>query len=341
MKILSLVIPAYNSEKFLDKCIQSMLHSNVLQDIEIIVVNDGSTDRTPEIAASYCNRYPDTVRLINQENKGHGGALNTGCAAASGKYLKVIDADDWVLTENLPAFIQELSECESDVVLTPHHTIDISNGEVCGWKCYPPEYGRTYTFSDIMQDWGAYERSLTFHGITYRTDFYHKKAEPLPEHVFYEDHVYATFPCCHAESITPLDVFIYEYRIGDYSQSVSRQNQLKRHAHMETVLDVMEQRYAEMSDSSNRMYVGKKLEGVLLSYFVTTLLADPDRKEGRVLARRELERCRSLSPNVYIAVKKKFGIFLAMNYLHMTNDTWEAVMNSRLYKRFMKKRSFS
>ena len=83
MKILSLVIPAYNSEKFLDKCIQSMLHPDVLQDIEIIVVNDGSTDRTPEIATSYCGQYPDTVRLINQENKGHGGALNTGCAAVS------------------------------------------------------------------------------------------------------------------------------------------------------------------------------------------------------------------------------------------------------------------
>lgn len=341
MKILSLVIPAYNSEKFLDKCIQSMLHPDVLQDIEIIVVNDGSTDRTPEIATSYCGQYPDTVRLINQENKGHGGALNTGCAAASGKYLKVIDADDWVVTEHLPSFIQKLSECKSDVVLTPHHTIDISNGEVCGWKCYPPAYEKEYTFSGIMQDWDAYERSLTFHGITYRTDFYREKAEPLPEHVFYEDHVYATFPCCYAESITPMDLFIYEYRIGDCSQSVSRQNQLKRHAHMETVLRVMEQRYAEMSDSPNRMYVGKKLECVLLSYFVTTLLADSDRKEGRILARKEIEQSRYFSPNVYIAVKKKYVVFLAMNYFHMTNDRWEAVMNSQLYKRFMKKRSFS
>ena len=341
MKILSLVIPAYNSEKFLDKCIQSMLHPDVLQDIEIIIVNDGSTDRTPEIAVSYCEQYPDTVRLINQENKGHGGALNTGCAVASGKYLKAIDADDWVVTEHLPLFIQKLSECESDVVLTPHHTIDISSGEVCDWKCYPSAYEKEYTFSGIMRDWGAYERSLTFHGITYRTDFYREKAEPLPEHVFYEDHVYATFPCCYAESITPMGLFIYEYRIGDCSQSVSRQNQLKRHAHMETVLRVMEQRYAEMSDSPNRMYVGKKLECVLLSYFVTTLLADPNRKEGRVLAGRELERCKDSAPRVASALERKYMIFLFMNRLHMTDVTWEKILESSLYKHAMRKRSFS
>ena len=341
MKILSLVIPAYNSEKFLDKCIQSMLHPDVLQDIEIIIVNDGSTDRTPDMAASYGERYPDTVRLINQKNKGHGGALNTGCAAASGKYLKVIDADDWVVTENLPVFIQKLSECESEVVLTPHHTIDVSTGDVRNWKCCSSVYGKVYTFSDIMKDWSTYERSLTFHGITYRTDFYHKKAEWLPEHVFYEDHVYATFPACYAESITPIDLFIYEYRIGDCGQSVSRQNQLKRHAHMETVLEVMEQRYAQMADSPNRMYAGKKLEGVLLSYFVTTLLADPNRREGRLLARREVERCQAAAPQVVSALRKKYAFFLMMNRLRMTDATWEGILKSSLYKHIMRKQSFT
>lgn len=192
-----------------------------------------------------------------------------------------------------------------------------------------------------MQDWGAYERSLTFHGITYRTDFYREKAEPLPEHVFYEDHVYATFPCCYAESITPMDLFIYEYRIGDCSQSVSRQNQLKRHAHMETVLRVMEQRYAEMSDSPNRMYVGKKLECVLLSYFVTTLLADSDRREGRMLAGRELGRCRASAPQVASTLQKKYAFFHFMNRLHMTDASWGRILESSLYKCIMRKRSFS
>ena len=99
MKVLSFVIPAYNSEKFLDKAIPSMLVPEILDKLEIIVVNDGSTDGTAAAAEKYCAEYPETVRLISQENKGHGGALNTGIAAASGKYVKVIDADDWEFAE--------------------------------------------------------------------------------------------------------------------------------------------------------------------------------------------------------------------------------------------------
>ena len=112
MKVLSFIIPSYNSAHFLDKCIPSMLVPQLLSKIEIIVVDDGSIDATAETASRYCEQYPETVRLISQENKGHGGALNTGCAAAQGKYLKVIDADDWVVTENLPRLIELLENCE-------------------------------------------------------------------------------------------------------------------------------------------------------------------------------------------------------------------------------------
>ena len=118
MKILSFIIPAYNSAAFLDKCLLSMLLPEVLDKLEILIINDGSTDATAEISRKYQDKYPGTVRLISQENKGHGGALNTGCAAASGKYLKAVDADDWIQSESLPEFIRLLEQCESDVVLT-------------------------------------------------------------------------------------------------------------------------------------------------------------------------------------------------------------------------------
>ena len=82
MKVLTFIIPAYNSAAYLDRCVSSMLAPEVLDKLEIIIVSDGSTDATEEIALRFCRRYPNTVRLISQENRGHGGALNTGCAAA-------------------------------------------------------------------------------------------------------------------------------------------------------------------------------------------------------------------------------------------------------------------
>lgn len=130
MKLLSFIIPSYNCQRYLEKCIRSMLHPDLLEQLDIIVVNDGSSDETPQIAEKFVKLYPGTVRLIDQQNKGHGGALNTGCAAAAGKYLKVIDADDWVETENLPTFLAFLESCNSDVILTHHYTVNISNDEI-------------------------------------------------------------------------------------------------------------------------------------------------------------------------------------------------------------------
>lgn len=340
MKILSFIIPAYNSEKFLEKCVSSMLVPEILDKLEIIVVNDGSKDTTAVIAEAFCTQHPNTVRLISQENKGHGGALNTGCAAASGKYLKVIDADDWVVTENLAKYIRLLENCGSDVVLTHHHTIDIGTGEIKKWKSYPETFGRSYSFVEIMPQWRNFDRSLTFHGITYRTDFYQKHSLKLSEHVFYEDHEYATFPCCHAESVTPFDLFLYEYRIGDVHQSVAAQNQLKRIGHMETVLRHMTQAYQLLPENAGKRYAAMKIQGLLLSYLTTTLLVNPDRKAGRITAENIMKQYQTDAPEVYALAMRKYQVFQLLNRLHISKAAWDKILNSSLYNRLRKNHTF-
>lgn len=331
MKTISFIIPAYNSAAFLEKCLDSMLQKPLLDKLEVLVVNDGSTDATPQLAQSYCERFPGTVRLLSQPNKGHGGALNTGCAAAAGKYLKVIDADDWVNTEGLPDFLAALERCESDVVLTHYRTHNITTGEVLHWRCFPPQFGKSYTFGDIMQSWRSYDRCLTFHGITYRTDFYKAHAKALPEHVFYEDHAFATFPCCYAAQVQPLDLFVYEYRIGDVSQSVSAQNQLKRLGHTEAVLRHMLAEYLTVPACPGKDYAAQKLEGLLLSYLSTALLVEPDKRKGRTQARQLLQLFHTEAPAVGALAKPKATVFLAMNRLHLGRGVWDAVLHSRLY----------
>lgn len=343
MKILSFIIPSYNCERFLDKCITSFLHPQVLEELDIIIVNDGSSDGTEAIAKKYCDAYPGSVRLISQENKGHGGALNTGCAAAVGKYLKVIDADDWVETDNLPAFVEFLKDCNSDVVLTHHYTIDISTGDVKKWKSYPERFGKAYSFGDIMPNWKSFDRSLTFHGITYNTAFYHKYGIQLSEHVFYEDHEFATFPCCYAQSVTPVDLFLYDYRIGDVQQSVSDANQLKRLSHTATVLERLVSEYHKLQlpqDCSGRDYVQMKAQGLLLSYITTVMLVEPNKKAGRKQGEDMMSMFREKLPGTYDLAFKQYRVFRMMNRLHIRKATWEKLLRSKLYNKLRHNHDF-
>lgn len=344
MKILSLIVPSYNSENFLDKVIPSFLHPEILDSLDIIIVNDGSTDGTSRVAKKYCDAYPDVVRLIDQENRGHGGALNTGCRAAKGKYLKIVDADDWVETENLPEFVRALEKLDSDVVLTHHYTRDVSTGEVKRWMSYPPQAGERYTLEQIMPQWKNFDRSLTFHGITYNTAFYHKYGIQLSEQVFYEDHEFATVPCCYAESVTPLDLFIYDYRIGDQSQSVSQANQLKRLHHTEAVLGRILEEYAKLTlpeNSAGRVYFARKAQGLLLSYMTNVMLLEPDRKKGRRLGRDMMERFRRELPEGYQMARKQYRVFLTMNRLHVTKACWDRILCSPIYNRLRHNHPFN
>lgn len=344
MKILSFIIPSYNCQQYLDKCITSFLDKDVIDALDIIIVNDGSTDATAEVAQKYCDLYPGSIRLISQENKGHGGALNTGCAAAVGKYLKVIDADDWVETQNLKQYLQMLEQCDSDVVLTHHYTINITTGEIKKWKSYPKTFGKAYTFEEIMADWKSFDRSLTFHGITYNTKFYHENGIQLSEHVFYEDHEFATFPCCRAKTITPVDLFIYDYRIGDVQQSVSDTNQLKRISHTETVLKRLAGEFQQLPLPENcggREYVAMKAQGLLLSYLTTAMLVEKDKKKGRAMGGQMMEMFRRELPRTWELAGKQYKIYRLMNRAHVSKKTFEKMLHSRVYNMLRHNHDFS
>ena len=112
MKLLSFAIPCYNSESYMEKCIESILIGG--EDVEILIVNDGSKDRTAEIADAYEAKYPTICRAIHQENGGHGEAVNAGIRNATGRYFKVVDSDDWVDPDAYRAILNKLREYDSD-----------------------------------------------------------------------------------------------------------------------------------------------------------------------------------------------------------------------------------
>lgn len=340
-KILSIIVPSYNCQNFLDVGIPTFLDSPALEALDIIIVNDGSSDGTAEAAEKYCARYPDSIRLISQVNKGHGGALNTGCAAARGKYLRIVDADDWVQTEQLAPFVEFLRSCDSDVVLNHYRTVDISNGEIKERRLPAEAFAKAMTLGDMMADRVNFEQILALHGITYRTDFYREKGIQLTEHVFYEDVEYATIPCCFAKTIACADLFLYEYRIGDVQQSVSDVSQLKRIAHVEKVLDRMMREYSRIKDQldeGQHRYFCIKTRSLLLRYCTTVLLLEPDRAKGRRMAADMVGIFRGQLPAVHRMVQRQYLVLRALNALHVPKAKWDAFLQSRLYDILRNKR---
>ena len=331
-KILSFVVPAYNVEPYIETCLDSFLCDEVLDQIEVIVVNDGSTDRTAEIVEGYVKKWPEVLRLHSQENGGHGAALNAGAALVSGQYLKAIDSDDWAITENLPEFVRKLQSCEADVVLTPYHQIDMGTGEKSVWKMFVPEYDRCYTFEEIMNDWKAFDRCLTFHGISYRTEFYREYPYRLPGKIFYEDHEFAAIPCVHAGSICPMDLFLYQYRVGNPQQSVSADNRLKRIGHVEQVtLDLLQygKAHPELSGSA-RGFLMKKAEGVALIFFITECILNPEKKAGRQNCRFFNKKLEQINPLFYRQIKKKYEIYRILSVLHIDERGYHNLIQSNI-----------
>ena len=197
MKLLSVAIPCYNSEAYMEKCVDSLLVGG--EEVEILIVDDGSTDRTAEIADAYAEKYPTIVRAIHQENGGHGEAVNAGIRNAQGLYFKVVDSDDWVNKEAYEKILRTLEE-----LLRGPKTVDlfISNfvyekqgatrKKVMQYRhCFPQ--GEVFGWSDIgHMKKGKY---LLMHSMIYRTQLLQQCGLELPKHTFYVDNLFAYGRC--------------------------------------------------------------------------------------------------------------------------------------------------
>jgi glycosyltransferase involved in cell wall biosynthesis len=216
-KVLTIIVPAYNVERFLPKTLASFVAPEVMDDLEIIVVNDGSNDATEQIAQEYQHKYPKTFRVISKENGGHGSTINKGIELATGRYFKVVDGDDWVDPLALIKLVQFLKTSQTDVVLcnsfrVNHHTgarkpISIIDGFT---------YNHEYQFAAVFK-----RLKLGLDCMTIRTKILQKNRIRLDEHCFYVDMEYFLFPVPFIKTVVYLNVYLYMYRIGTETQSIA------------------------------------------------------------------------------------------------------------------------
>lgn len=228
--LLSVVVPSYNSEAYLDRCLETLV--NYDNQLEVIIVNDGSTDRTAEIAQQWVEKHPCCVRVVHQENKGHGGAVNAGIAAATGLYLKVVDSDDWVNREAMRTALKELQ-----------HSVAIGeNVDMLVTNFVYEKQGRdrkvVMRFRNALPvrktvGWDGlgtlrYEQYLLMHAVTFRTQVLRDSRVKLPEKTFYVDFVFTFVPLPYVKTIRYIDVDLYRYFIGREDQSVNEKVMITR-----------------------------------------------------------------------------------------------------------------
>lgn len=230
MKLLTVTVPCYNSQDYMRKCIDSLLPGG--EDVEILIVNDGSTDDTQKIALEYEAAHPGIVRVIRQENGGHGAAVNTGIRHAEGIFFKVVDSDDWVKESAYLRILARLRE-----LLAGGRVIDmmISNvvyekeGErrkkVMSYRHALPKE-ELFGWNDVRHfHVGQY---ILMHSVIFRTGLLRECGLRLPEHTFYVDNLFVFEPLVYVKDMYYLDVNFYRYYIGRADQSVNEQVMISR-----------------------------------------------------------------------------------------------------------------
>lgn len=230
MKYISFAIPCYNSEEYMAHAIESILPGG--EDVEIIIVNDGSRDRTSEIAHEYKEKYPDIIRVIDKENGGHGDAVNSGLAGATGKYFKVVDSDDWVDEEALHKILKLLRNLEEeaqeiDMLISNYvyEKVGAAHKKCIHYRNVLPQ-DEVFRWNDIGHF--RLDQYILMHSVIYRTDMLKLTQIKLPKHTFYVDNIYVYYPLPHVRKIYYLDVDFYRYFIGREDQSVNEKTMISR-----------------------------------------------------------------------------------------------------------------
>ncbi len=230
-KLMTFAIPCYNSAKFMHNCIDSILGTGD-DDIEIIIVNDGSADNTGEVADAYEAKYPDIIRAVNKENGGHGSGVNCGIQNARGKYYKVVDSDDRVDTEALKKLLASIRENEKNGVEIDMYVcnyvyvrVDTDEHIPMSYKNIFPE--NTVCTWDDTKPFGP-SKYLMMHSVVYRTALLRDAKIELPHHTFYVDNLYMYAPFPYVKSIYYMDLDLYLYYVGSDEQSVNEKNMVRR-----------------------------------------------------------------------------------------------------------------
>lgn len=321
-KILTVVVPTYNAEQYLRDNLESFCIPELLPDIEILIINDGSTDHSVDVAMEYVNRYPDSYRVVNKENGGHGSGINSGIEHAAGTYFKVVDADDWVDQKAFKGLVETLRKSECDIVYSGFYwTYDEGQKDKETFRKkaetevpFPGvQYQKTYEFDAI-----ADQIYVKMHNVTIRTEILRAHAIHIDEHCFYVDTEYITYPIPYVKTICFVDAFVYMYRIGRQGQSVGIDKMQRNEKNYDKVITSLLTFYSSLGGElacteAKRKYIAGIIARVVAGK-IKIMLSFPAAEQKKQELRVFDENLKTQYPDIY-----KANINAALKLLRTTN----------------------
>jgi len=307
-KLLTIIVPSYNMEKYLPKCLGSLIVDDVelLQQLDVIVVNDGSTDCTSEIAHDFEQRYPGVFRVIDKPNGHYGSCINAALPLARGEYVRILDADDTLDTDILLDYLQILATCaekQVDAVITDTVCVD-ETGTVLKTLGFPyiPQGESPFSAlpSQIVKDFNLQAP------FAYRTELLRQIQYRQTEGIPYTDAEWATLPFARVGNIRYFAAPLYRYLVGRDGQSMDRATVIKNFwMSARAALDCLRQSYAmsPAPEAANARYVQSRIELMLISTYQMAIFAVHTRESDSVLADLD-EELHGLSPDMFNRVTR-------------------------------------
>ena len=258
-KILSIIVPTYNMEKYLHNCLDSLLLSEKqMQDYEVWIINDGSKDSSSEIAHSYELRYPDTFRVVDKNNGNYGSCINCGLKSASGEYIKVLDADDTFDNLHYSSYLNFLKDTEVDLVVTDYNIVN-EDGKVLKKITFPLNKGEVCQMSPQILENYFLTLDYQMHSVTYNRRIFSTLNYNQTEGVSYTDQEWMFVPMTQVNTFVYFDGSLYQYLLGRVGQTMSPELQKKHINDVEIGTLKMLNDYEKYQNSIYTKYLQKRL----------------------------------------------------------------------------------
>jgi glycosyltransferase involved in cell wall biosynthesis len=326
---LTIVVPSYNVEKYLHKALSSYADSRFEGLLEVLIVNDGSTDSTVEIAQEYVSKFPIIFILINKRNGGHGSTINTGIQYAKGRYLRIVDGDDWVITENLYLLLQKMQHVDTDLIVDMKRNVQMDTGGSIAIDLPGGiQSDVVYDIRDLDKNKSVL-RYLSMPVFSIKTSILRENLISLLEHTFYVDYEYVVKSVNYFHSLIFLNLEIYQYLIGNIDQSISVGNFVKRYGQHERV--ILELLRFSKTNLTNMNFTQTKIRiGINMQYLIL-LIYDKNRHEGRIRAMEFRSKLRNIYPEYWKLTRLKYYILVILHAVGVDAIKYDMIKKSLKY----------